>query len=115
MSEDGSSERTVMKKTRNEEVEECIFMWLIQKRSSGQSISGSLLCEKAIFFNTRLNGDPNFKASSGWLKKFKGRHGTRELEIHGEKLSADIPFSKHFYRYVKSVCGEGRIRRRIHL
>ena len=81
MSEDGSSERKVMKKPRNEEVEECILMWFIQKRSSRQPISGPLLCEKAIFFNTRLNGDPNFKASSGWLKKFKGRHGIRELEI----------------------------------
>ena len=77
MSEDGSSERKVMKKPRNEEVKECIFMWFIQKRSSGQPISGPLLCEKAIFFNTRLNGDPNFKASSGWLKKFKGRNGIR--------------------------------------
>jgi Tc5 transposase DNA-binding domain len=41
-------------------------------------------------FNTRLNRDPNFKASSGWVEKFKGRHGIKELEIHGKKFSAVI-------------------------
>ena len=32
--QEGSSERKVMKKSRNEEVEECIFMWFVQKRFS---------------------------------------------------------------------------------
>ncbi|XP_023228602.1 jerky protein homolog-like [Centruroides sculpturatus] len=101
MSEDGTSDRKVMKKSRNEEVEECLFMWFIQRRSCGQPISGPLLCEKAIFFNTRLNGDPTFKASSGWLEKFKRRHGIRELEVHGEKLSADIPSANTFIDTLK--------------
>ncbi|XP_023231266.1 jerky protein homolog-like [Centruroides sculpturatus] len=93
MSEDGTSELKVMKKSGNE-VEECMFMGSYKEcmlmGSFGQSISGPLLCEKAIFFNTRLNGDPTFKASSGWLEKLKGQHGIKELEVHGEKLSADI-------------------------
>jgi len=100
--EDGSSKRKVMKKSGNEEVEECIFMWFIQRRSSGQPISGPLLCEKAIFFNTKLNGDSTFKASSGWLEKFKERHGIRELEIHGEKLSADVPSANTFIDTLKA-------------
>lgn len=33
-------------------------------------------------------GDVEFKASSGWLDKFKNRHGIRELNIQAEKLSA---------------------------
>jgi hypothetical protein len=39
--------------------------------------------------NKKLDGDPNFKASIGWLDKFKCRHGIRKLDISGEKLSAN--------------------------
>lgn len=51
-------------------------------------MSGPIIAEKALFFNLKLNGDPVFKASSGWLEKFKSRHGVRELNIEGEKMSA---------------------------
>ena len=30
-----------------------------------------------------------FKASNGWLHNFQARHGIRELDLSGEKLSAD--------------------------
>ncbi|XP_023221936.1 jerky protein homolog-like [Centruroides sculpturatus] len=105
MPENGTSERKIMKKSGNEEVEKSMFMWFIQRRSSGQSISGPLLYEKAIFFDRRLNGDPTFEASSGWLEKFKGRHGIKELEVHGEKLSPDIPSANTF---IEDIRGEGR-------
>ncbi|GBP47344.1 hypothetical protein EVAR_38945_1 [Eumeta japonica] len=29
-------------------------------------------------------------ASSGWLYRFKSRHGIRELEVQGEKMSANV-------------------------
>ena len=35
---------------------------------------------------TVIDSEP-FKASSGWLEKFKNRHGIRNLSIQGEKLS----------------------------
>lgn len=35
-----------------------------------------------------MNGNQNFKASTGWLEKFKNHHGIRQLNITGEKLSA---------------------------
>ena len=67
------------------------FRWFIQQRSTGAPISGPLLQEKAKHFSTQLNTetvDREFKASTGWLEKFKTRHGIRNLSIQGEKLSA---------------------------
>lgn len=65
-----------------------MYLWFAQKRSEGIPLSGPLLREKALLFNQKLGEDPGFKASTGWLEKFKNRHGIRELNIQGEKLSA---------------------------
>ena len=64
---------------------------LISARTSGTPISGPLLQEKAKRFYSQLHtypADGDFKASTGWLEKFKTRHGIRNLSIQGEKLSA---------------------------
>lgn len=53
----------------------------MQVRSQGQPISGPLICEKALDMNKKLGGDADFKASTGWLMRFKSRHGIRELDI----------------------------------
>lgn len=105
-SEAGSSNRKTMKKAKSELVEDAVYIWFLQKRSSGQPISGPILCEKALELNMKLGGDPTFIASSGWLKNFKLRHGIRQIEIHGEKLSADAPaavsFSEKFKKHLEA-------------
>ncbi|XP_033331182.1 jerky protein homolog-like [Megalopta genalis] len=70
-------------------VDDAVFQWFLENRDKGVPISGPILCEKALEFNEKLKGNPNFKASSGWLEKFKSRHGIRELNMSGEKLSTD--------------------------
>ena len=49
--------------------------------------------------------DRKFKASTGWLEKFKTRHGIRNLSIQGEKLSAAEetvePFLQKLHKVVK--------------
>lgn len=80
--------RKTMKKATNEALDTALYLWFVQKRSEGIPLSGPIIAEKALFFNQKLNGDPNFKASSGWLDKFKNRHGIRELNIEGKKMSA---------------------------
>ncbi|KAJ0169965.1 hypothetical protein K1T71_014571 [Dendrolimus kikuchii] len=84
----GRKHRKVMKKPRNELLEEVLYCWFLQKRSTGQAISGPLLCETALQLNKKIGGDETFVASNGWLYRFKSRHGIRELEIQGEKMSA---------------------------
>lgn len=88
-SQDGRpKQRKTMKKAANEALDEVLYLWFIQKRSEGIPLSGPIIAEKALFFNTKLNGDANFKASIGWLDNFKNRHGIRQLNIEGEKMSA---------------------------
>ncbi|KAL3286223.1 hypothetical protein HHI36_000734 [Cryptolaemus montrouzieri] len=47
-SEDGSKNRKMMKGLKNELSEEALYCWFLQKRSTGQPISGPLLCEQSI-------------------------------------------------------------------
>jgi len=58
-----------------------VYTWFIQQRSSGTWILGPLLQEKVKHFSTQLNteaADREFKASTGWLEKFKTWHGIRK-------------------------------------
>ncbi|XP_054707787.1 jerky protein homolog-like [Uloborus diversus] len=52
--------------------------------------SGPMIQEKGLILNSKLGGSDDFKASSGWLEKFKIRHGIRQLNIEGEKLSGNV-------------------------
>ncbi|CAG9584542.1 unnamed protein product [Danaus chrysippus] len=88
--------RKVMKKPKNELLDEALFCWFLQERSTGQPISGPLLCEKALQLNKKIGGDKSFVASNGWLYRFKSRHGIRELEIQGEKMSANVYAANSF-------------------
>ncbi|GBM40229.1 Jerky -like [Araneus ventricosus] len=52
--------------------------------------------EVALNFNSKLGGSKEFQASSGWLEKFKNRHGIRQLSILEEKLSSDTEAGNSF-------------------
>ena len=64
-------------------------MWFIQEPASGTPISGPILTQKELQFYRQLNDDAPPDESSGWLDRFKWRHGIRQLRIQGERLSAD--------------------------
>ncbi|GFS83491.1 jerky-like protein [Trichonephila clavipes] len=63
-----------------------LYLWFSQRRSK----SDPLLCEKALELNEKFDGSAYFKASTGWLKNFKPRHGIRELQIEGEILPSIV-------------------------
>lgn len=113
-SEEGSKHRKTMKTAENKDLEKAMYVWFIQKRSQGQPISGPLLCEKAMQMNAQIGGSLEFKASTGWLKRFKSRHGIRELEIQGEKLSADVPAANAFKEKVSAIIKDGYTRNNIY-
>lgn len=86
----GIKKRKTMKKGGFEELSEALFLWFVQNREKGVPISGPLLKEKALQFYKDLgNEDKEFCASEGWLEKWKLRHGVRQLQVSGERLSAD--------------------------
>ena len=57
---------------------------------------------KALSFASQINGEGNtFKASQGWLNKFKNHYGIRQLDVAGEKLSADTTAIESFRSALK--------------
>jgi hypothetical protein len=85
-----------------------VYEWFLQERSRHTPISGPILREKAKFFQTKIYPDlTDFKASEGWLDKFKKRHGIRYLSIAGEKLSSDNaavePFKQKFAETIEAL------------
>ena len=44
-----------------------------------------------------------FKAGTGWLKRFKDRHGVRALSVQGESLSAVVDVAPFRERFLKII------------
>lgn len=87
-------------------LDKIVYAWFSEKRTLGEPISGLLLQEKARFFYKQLeeNGkvpeeSKGFKASNGWLRSFKDRHGLRTLQLKGEKASANNEDSLSFITF----------------
>ena len=100
--------RKSLKVAHDEQLDKALYAWFIQQRTSGTPISGPLLQEKAKHFYSHLHTDPadgDFKASTGWLEKFKNRHGIRNLSIQGE-LSAAEETVEPFLRKLRQVMEE---------
>ena len=94
--QDCSKSRNGIKSAIDAALEGIMFTWFNQKRSLGEPISGSLLCEKALLLNQKMVGHCDFKASTSWLRAFKSRHGMKELHLEGETLSGDSNVANKF-------------------
>ncbi|UYV76718.1 hypothetical protein LAZ67_14001866 [Cordylochernes scorpioides] len=53
--------------------------------------------------NDKIGGYPDFKATTSWLMRFKSRHGISQLNIQGEKLSANTEAAEHFKESFKNM------------
>jgi hypothetical protein len=75
-----------MKLGANDELEKILLEWFQQMRSDNVPINGPILREKANEITLRLNID-NFKASNGWLHRFKLRQDVGYRVVSGESGS----------------------------
>ena len=71
-----------------EDVEQALLRWFAQARSRQLPISGPLLMEKAAQLAEGL-GIQDFKATVGWLERWKERNNIKFKKQHGEKQDAD--------------------------
>lgn len=78
------------------DLDQALYLWFRQKRSRGDPVSGPVLKEKALQLNEKLQGSSSFKATDGYLKRFKERHGIHHISVQGERLSADKQASEKF-------------------
>ena len=71
-----------------EDIDELIFRWFERARGSGRPISGLMIQCQAMEFAKNLDKG-EFKASNGWLARFKNRHSIGSKILSGEQASVD--------------------------
>lgn len=88
------------KKTRKSEfpdIEEALITWIKQARSQNIPLDGPMIREKSLHFAAALGyNDGDFKASNGWLSRFKTRHGASFQRIQGEGASVTTADTKEW-------------------
>lgn len=80
--------RKTAKMETRKDVEEAVLLWFREARRRNVPISGPVIQAKAEEFGQRL-GYKEFKASNGWLNRFKHRHSIVCRAICGESASVD--------------------------
>ncbi|KAJ8932571.1 hypothetical protein NQ318_007620, partial [Aromia moschata] len=78
------SDRKSLKGSTFRGLDDAMTRWFLQKRSEGFQFAGPMCSRQAQKISRAETS-----ASSGWLHRFKKRHGIRQVAIQGEKLSAD--------------------------
>lgn len=102
--------RKTMKKCAFEKTSESLFLWFTQLREKGSPISGPMLQAKALDFHKMFDDGEDFTASSGWLDRWKKRYGIRQLNISGEKLSADCDEVVKFKESFKNLIAKENLK-----
>ena len=64
-----------------EEIDQALYKWFILQRSQNVPVDGGLLKEKAMQFAESFESK-NFKASDGWLDKWKKRYECIQIFIN---------------------------------
>ncbi|XP_043476223.1 jerky protein homolog-like isoform X1 [Leptopilina heterotoma] len=85
------------------DLDESLYDWCKQKRMAGETISGTVLKEKGLLVNEIVNGKSDFKASDGWLSRFKRRYQIRNGCIQEEKGSAEVSASAEFVKKLRLI------------
>lgn len=91
------------RKTETSEIDEVVMKWFRSARAKNIPVSGVLLQEKAREIGETL-GLETFKASNGWLEKFRIRHNISFKSICGEEKSVDLNDVTDWIEKLKSVC-----------
>ncbi|CAF1202139.1 unnamed protein product [Adineta steineri] len=74
----------------SQKLDQYIYEWFVQQRSKHIPISGSILQQKALEISEALGDNlGKFKASNGWLEKFRSRHNISHRTINDESSSID--------------------------
>lgn len=77
-----------LKKPQYEDLDQAMLSWFYRQRQNNMPVSGPIMKAKAEKFAEEL-GLTAFKASEGWLGKFKQRHHINYGKINGEAQSVD--------------------------
>ncbi|KAM8950753.1 tigger transposable element-derived protein 7 isoform 1-T3 [Lycaon pictus] len=87
------------------DVDDAVYMWYQQKRSAGIPVRGVELQAAAERF-AQCFGRTDFKASTGWLFRFRNRHAIGNQKVCGEQSLSSAsenvePFRQNLYMLIK--------------
>lgn len=78
--------RTRLRLAAHSDIEEALLLWFTQARTLNLPVSGPILQIKARELATSM-GYNDFSCSTGWLERFKSRHGIVFSKMCGESGS----------------------------
>ena len=87
-------------------INDILYSWFKKCKSSGIYVNGLLLKEEAMSITQSLNLTEldGFKASEGWLDKWKPSHGIKEKQISGESLDVSQTTVESWMERIKEIC-----------
>ncbi|XP_028664025.1 jerky protein homolog-like [Erpetoichthys calabaricus] len=97
--DEGGLRRKRARTAKDPELEKATFNAFCEARNNGIPISGPVIQAQAEKLCKEIHGpdaDPEFTVSSGWLKRWKQRHGISQVKINGEIKSADTVAAEEF-------------------
>ncbi|CAM5131851.1 unnamed protein product [Natator depressus] len=111
-------ERKCLKTAQDNQLGRAVFTWFTQEYSDSTPISSDIIRKQAeklkkdLDFrrsdeDTSAHQGNKFKASSGWLNRFKKCHGIRQVTISGETCSADIKACDEYSLKLQEIIIEG--------
>lgn len=85
-----NSERRSLRGTFHPKMETALHKWYLEQMDEGCPVTSSTLRLKAREFNKEIReNDLEFRASPGWMDKFKKRYGIRLKNARGERQTTD--------------------------
>ena len=87
-------------------INDSLCSWFKKRESAGIYVNGPLLKEEAMNIKQSLNLPEldDFKASEGWLDKWKLSHGIKEKQISGESLDVSQTTVESWMERIKELC-----------
>ena len=79
-----NSSRKKLKKIGNKDLDEAVFTWFKNARSNNVPVNGIIIKGKALSLEKSLELT-NFRASDGWLDKWKRKHNVTFKAVSGEE------------------------------
>jgi predicted DNA-binding protein YlxM (UPF0122 family) len=88
---ENSNKKRNLRDEFSQQLDQKVYEWFVTQRSKNIPVSGPLLQERARQIRQELGGATadHFKASNGWLEKFRIRHGIQHRVISGESAAVD--------------------------
>ncbi|KAM4817243.1 tigger transposable element-derived protein 2 [Urocitellus parryii] len=92
--------RKTLHKAKNEDLDRVLKEWIRQRRNEHMPLNGMLIMKQAKIYHDELKIQGNCEYSTGWLQKFKKRHGITFLKICGDKTAANNKATEKFIEKV---------------